>query len=1158
MAARPVELATIDDDPLWYKDAVIYEVPVRAFYDSNADGVGDFPGLTQKLDYIQSLGVTAIWLLPFYPSPLKDDGYDIADYFGVHPSYGTLRDFEAFLREAHRRGMRVITELVLNHTSDQHPWFQRSRRAKPGTVWRDFYVWSDTPDRYRDARVIFRDFEPSNWTWDPVARAYYWHRFFAHQPDLNYDNPQVHKMMTRVVDHWMRLGVDGMRLDAITYLYEREGTSCESLPETFAFIKHLRRHIDDHYRHRVLLGEANQWPEDAVAYFGEGDACHMVFHFPLMPRMFMAVHMEDRLPITDILTQTPPIPEGAQWALFLRNHDELTLEMVTDEERDYMYRVYAQDPQARIHLGIRRRMAPLLGNHRRKIELMNGLLFSLPGTPIVYYGDEIGMGDNIYLGDRNGVRTPMQWSADRNAGFSRANPQRLYLPVIIDPEYHYEAVNVEAQQNNPHSLLWWMRRLIALRKRHRAFSRGSLELLNPHNRKVLAFVRRFGDEQVLVVANLSRFAQYVELDLSGLRGLAPVELFGRTEFPPVGAGPYLLTLGPHSFYWFSMERPRVPEIRAGAPSPAGVGELPRIELQAPWERRLLEGRALGALEVALTGYLKVRRWFAGNHRRHIRSVTVLDAVALTDGGGGRGGRPPGAAGLLVLARADYSEGEPETYLVPLAVACGHEAAAALERFPHAVVARVALARDGDAQEGVLHDALWDPAFCRLLVEAMARRRRLRGAAGEIACWTAPAGRHLAAGELETFLTSVEPSVLQVEQSNTSVVFGDRLILKLYRRLGDGVNPELELLRFLEERSSFVNIPALLGGLEYRRNGAAPLTLALLQDFVPHAGQDGWTYTLEALQRFFEGLLTRQPLPSPPELPDRHLLELAGEPVAASVADAIGPYLEAARLVGQRTAELHLALASDPDDPAFAPEPFLPDHGRSFYHATRQLAGEVLQELRERLEELPEAARQGAEALLGQEAALLTRLREGAPERRMEAQRIRCHGDFRLEQLLFAGRDVVIIDFEGDPTRPMSARRLKRSPVVDVAGMLRSFERAAQVAWQAPLAMGVARPQDLAVLQRWGRWWATHVGAVFLGAYLRLTRGKGLVPEPVEAARRLLDAFLLERTLRELSRALDQRPEAVEVALEGLLQRLEPPAAAAGSPATPSGGAGGGA
>src|SRR5437773_7714019 len=554
---------------LWYKDGIIYQTHVKAFFDTNGDGVGDFQGLTRKLDYLQDLGVNILWLLPFYPSPLRDDGYDIANYTSVHPGYGTLTDFKAFLKEAHKRGLRVVTELVVNHTSDEHPWFQKSRRAKPGSPWRDYYVWSDTPEKYKDARIIFKDFETSNWAWDPVAHAYYWHRFYSHQPELNFDNPAVHEALFKALEFWVNLGVDAFRLDAIPYLYEREGTTCENLPETHVFLKKLRARLDALHPGKMLLAEANQWPEDSRPYFGDADECHMAFHFPVMPRMYMSLAQEDRFPIIDIMAQTPAIPENCQWAMFLRNHDELTLEMVTDEDRDYMWRTYAADRQARINLGIRRRLAPLMQNHRGRIHLMNGLLFSFPGTPIVYYGDEIGMGDNIYLGDRNGVRTPMQWSADRNAGFSRSNPQQLYLPAIIDPQYHYEQVNVDVQQSSPYSLLWWMKRLIATRRRFRAFGRGTMEFLYPENRKILAFVRRFEDETILIVANLSRLVQVFELDLSQFHGMVPVELSGGTHFPEITDRPYFLNLSPFAFYWFALEKQRV-EV------PPGAEEVPLI------------------------------------------------------------------------------------------------------------------------------------------------------------------------------------------------------------------------------------------------------------------------------------------------------------------------------------------------------------------------------------------------------------------------------------------------------------------------------------------------------------------------------------------------------------------------------------------------------
>jgi maltose alpha-D-glucosyltransferase/alpha-amylase len=663
----------LPDDPLWYKDAVFYELRVRSFYDSNGDGIGDFPGLTRKLDYLRDLGITTIWLLPFYPSPMRDDGYDISDYTGVHPDCGTLHDFRAFLRAAHERGLRVVTELVLNHTSDQHPWFQRARRSPPGSPYRDFYVWSDTPERYKEARVIFKDFELSNWTWDPVAKAYYWHRFYSHQPDLNYDHPALKRAAFRAVHFWFGLGVDGLRLDAVPYLFEREGTTCENLPETHAFLRELRRYIEANFSNRMLLAEANQWPEDAVTYLEGGKECHMAFHFPIMPRMFMAVRMEDRFPLTDIWAQTPPIEESCQWAIFLRNHDELTLEMVTEEERDFMYRAYARESRMRVNLGIRRRLAPLLGNNRRAMELMNGLLLSLPGTPVIYYGDEIGMGDNIYLGDRDGVRTPMQWSGDRNAGFSATDPQRLILPVIIDHEYHYQTVNVENQEHNLHSMLWWMRRVIALRKKFKAFGRGTVEFLSPENPHVLAFLRMYQDERILVVANLSRFVQYVELDLARFKGMVPVELFGRAEFPAITEKPYLLTLGPHLFDWFSIQTPR----NAPAVAEVASNEVMRLESSAGWEG-FMRGEGWEMLSKAMPDFLPRCRWFRSKTRT-IKAVRVADTMPLSEGSGGA---------HLVLANVEYVNAEPETYVIP--VALGGNGAAPNEEHPELTIAHLRL------------------------------------------------------------------------------------------------------------------------------------------------------------------------------------------------------------------------------------------------------------------------------------------------------------------------------------------------------------------------------------------------------------------------------------------------------------------------------------
>ncbi len=604
----------------WYKDGVIYQVHIKAFRDSNADGKGDIAGITEKLDYIKSLGISIIWLLPFYPSPLKDDGYDIADYLSINPDYGTIEDFRKLIKESHRRGIKIITELVLNHTSDLHTWFQKARKSKPGSPERDFYVWSDTPTKYSEARIIFSDFESSNWSWDSVANAYYWHRFYSHQPDLNFENPEVHKQLLRVVDYWFELGVDGLRLDAVPYLYEKEGTNCENLPETHQFLKKLNAYVQNKFENKILLAEANQWPEDAVAYFGNGDESQMAFHFPIMPRMYMALQMETRFPIIDIIEQTPHIPENCQWAMFLRNHDELTLEMVTDEERDYMYRYYAKDKTARINLGIRRRLAPLVENNRRKIELLNTLLFSFPGTPIIYYGDEIGMGDNYYLGDRHGVRTPMQWSADRNAGFSSANPQRLYLPVIIDPEYHYETVNIEVQNRNPSSLLWWMKKTISTRNRHKAFGRGTIEFLSPANSKVLAFIRKYENEKILVVANLSRFSQVVELDLSQYKGQTPIEIFSRNEFPPIGDLYYMLTLSAYDYYWFLItEKEKI--------NPQIEKKIPVIEFNKKWQE-IFEGKNIELLQYELISSLE--QMLVSLEKDKIQDILINDKIYLSE------------------------------------------------------------------------------------------------------------------------------------------------------------------------------------------------------------------------------------------------------------------------------------------------------------------------------------------------------------------------------------------------------------------------------------------------------------------------------------------------------------------------------------------------
>ncbi len=1104
-------------NPLWYKDAVIYQLHVKTFFDSDGDGIGDFPGLQQKLDYLQELGVTALWLLPFYPSPLRDDGYDIADLQDVHPSYGTLRDFKAFLKSAHSRGLRVITELVINHTSDQHPWFQRARRAKPGSPWRDFYVWSNTSQRYEDARIIFQDFETSNWTWDSVAGAYYWHRFYSHQPDLNFDNPRVHDAVFKALAFWLDMGVDGLRLDAVPYLYEREGTNCENLPETHAFLKSLRARVDQNYTDRMLLAEANQWPEDAVTYFGKGDECHMNFHFPLMPRLYMALQMESRHPVEDILEQTPQIPDICQWAIFLRNHDELTLEMVTDEERDYMYRVYARDPRMRLNLGIRRRLAPLMGNHRRRIELMKGLLLSLPGTPVVYYGDEIGMGDNIYLGDRNGVRTPMQWSPDRNAGFSRANPHQLYLPLIIDPEYHYEVVNVESQKNNRHSLLWWMRRLITLRSRIKAFSRGDLTFLHPANEKILAFIRHYQDEHILVVVNLSRFVQYTALDLSRYKDWVPVEVFGNLRFPVITGEPYMLSFGPHTFFWFYL-LPKEDKIDDTDEQKPTSLQLPLFQVQGHW-RELFEEGVSRPLARRMAGYLKAQRWF-GAKERHIKALTVREVLPIQDGA---------FFMALLLTVLEYDDGLVESYILAVAQVSRQEADTLLEKAPLSGILRVQSVETGE--EGVLLDGLALPGASQALLRLIEHRHGIKGRHGKLSGMTTPA--------LKSFLRQAQPdepiTLIGAEQSNTSVAFGDRMILKLFRRMQEGINPDLEIGRHLT-RKKFANLPAVLGALEYRPEGEEPSTVAILQVYVRNQG-DAWQHTLEHLSRFFASIL-ESPQTLPPEIPAGHLLKVADEEIPEAVTSRLGFYAASVQLLAQRTAQMHLHLSADNGDSGFAPERFSKLYQRSLYQSMRALTTRVWIQFANAIPRLPQALRPVAERIVVHQDRILALFRK-MMEAKLTGKRIRCHGDYHLGQVLFTGKDFVIIDFEGEPARPVSERKIKRSPLRDVAGMLRSFHYAAHTALMKESAKGILKDQELRHLEGWADYWYRWVAALFLKRYLAESAKGDYLPETGEQTRVLLDAFLMEKAVYELGYEMNNRPEWIRIPLQGIEQLLSP-------------------
>ena len=1077
----------------WYRKAVIYELHIRAFSDSDGDGIGDLNGLTAKLDYLQELGVTAIWLLPFYPSPNRDGGYDIADFRTINPVYGDLRGFRRFLRAAHDRGIHVITELVLNHTSDQHPWFQRARRAPAGSRWRDYYVWSDTPELYRDARIIFKDFETSNWTWDPIADAYFWHRFYSHQPDLNYESPDVIEEVFGIVDFWMDMGVDGVRLDAVPYLFERDGTNCENLPETHVFLKRLRAHIDQKYDNRLLLAEANQWPEDAAAYFGDGDECHMNFHFPLMPRLFMSLRQENRLPIIDILEQTPALPSGCEWATFLRNHDELTLEMVTDEERDYMYRSYGADPQMRLNLGIRRRLAPLLGNDRRKFELLYSLLFSLPGTPVVYYGDEIGMGDNVYLGDRDGVRTPMQWSPDRNAGFSTASTQRLYLPPIADGAFHYQTVNVENQRADNGSLLSWMRQIIAVRQRNPVLASNEITFPDPDNHRVLAYIRRApGEHPFLVVANLSQRAQSVDIDLRELEGSIPIEVFGRTPFAPITDKPYTLTLAPYGYFWFEVVAQDASRLTGEAWIP------PTVAME--WPESLLDGtpRVVSLVQ----RWMRHRRWYASKSRA-VSRVSLHDTASIP----GRNGQPI----YFCAMRVEFVDGDPETYDVPLTVVDAERTRAICAANPDAVVLFL---DDGRA----LIDALADEDSMLAIASALMIKRTT----GPLLSEPYP--------DLRNGLRAAEPAFarpLGAEQSNSSVIVNDRVLIKVMRRLHEGENPDLEVSRHLRS-VDFRAGARLLGALSWKANGDAA-TLATAYEFVPSDG-DGWTHALDSIDLFLQSSMVSDlahPPPSPPVFAGMDADQCA-------VFGTFGPEMT---LLGQRTAELHLALAEG-DDPAFRPEPFSVHYQRSIYQGLRTGLQSSLRALRAHRPRLDGATAALADVVLSGRDVLLGRA-AAVSEVPIEALRIRTHGDFHLGQVLFTGRDFVIIDFEGEPASSTSERRIKRPPLRDIAGMLRSFDYASQVALSQrrerglpPLA-GAALGDDESAA--WSRWWRDAASAAFVAGYLATPGIDRLLPRTERATDVLLGAFVLEKALYELRYELDNRPAWVHLPLSVLAE-----------------------
>jgi maltose alpha-D-glucosyltransferase/alpha-amylase len=1095
----------------WYKDAVIYEAHVRAFFDSNNDGIGDFPGLTSKLDYLQGLGVNALWLLPFYPSPLRDDGYDIADYENIHPSYGTIQDFERFMDEAHKRGIRVITELVVNHTSDQHPWFQAARRAPAGSPEREFYVWSDTKQRYQGVRIIFTDTETSNWSWDDTAHAYYWHRFFHHQPDLNFDNPHVLEAVLKTMNFWMDRGVDGLRLDAVPYLIEREGTICENLDETHDILKKIRRAMDARYDGRMLIAEANQWPADVRPYFGDGDECQMAFHFPLMPRMFMAIRQEDRHPITEIMRQTPDIPENSQWGLFLRNHDELTLEMVTDEERDYMYQAYAADPRMRINVGIRRRLAPLVENSRRRIELLHSLLFSFPGTPVIYYGDEIGMGDNIYLGDRNGVRTPMQWTGDRNAGFSRANPQRLFAPPIMDPVYGYQSINVEAQEQSAYSLLNWMKRMIALRKQFKVFGRGTLEFIPSTNRKILSYLRRHEEETILCVANLSRTVQPVELNLAQFKGMTPVEMLGPTEFPRIGELPYFLTLPGYNFYWFRLQQAPSPiATQRVTETAAPIDNLPAFFMGVAWDT-LLEGNVRTLIERESLGpFLQRQRWFAGKAR-------VLRAARFLDWGVVRKGPDPL---FLTIVEAEYEDGGRERYCLPLALVSGSAIDALLADMPQAVIARLTGAR-----KGIVIDAGTSRAAGQALIEAFDQEQTVRTKRG-----VARARRTPQYDEVRGTAAPLTPHRLGAEQSNTSLRFGDRLVVKLFRRLHAGPNPEVEIGEHFTARAQFTRAPRLAAYLEYEAAGETPVHLGVAQELL-RSQSDGWNHALAELGRFYEEVEHRGAPPADLAVTGR-LFETAAAATPPLMCELAGSYIDSATMLGRRTAEMHLALSMDTSSEAFAPAPFTRDDLAALGADALRQAKRAQALLETHLETLPAESRDTARGLVEQAIESLRAVHASDAGRPSEftATRIRVHGDYHLGQVLWSESDYFILDFEGEPERSLDERRHKESPLKDVAGMLRSYSYAAYAAL-------LKRPAGVERLDEWASLWQRWVSAAFLRGYVGVTGAITLLPQdPVQRAR-LLDLFMIDKALYELNYELNNRPDWVRIPLKGLSELL---------------------
>ncbi|MBU1109913.1 MAG: maltose alpha-D-glucosyltransferase [Candidatus Riflebacteria bacterium] len=1101
---KSAKATLIEEDPMWHKNAIIYEVPVKAFYDSNGDGIGDFPGLTQKLDYIQGLGVNTIWLLPFYPSPFRDDGYDISNYLDVHPSYGTLADFRNFLREAHHRNLRVIIELIVNHTSDTHPWFQEARRAPKGSSKRNYYVWNDDDNKFPDARIIFTDTETSNWSWDPVAKAYYWHRFFSHQPDLNFHNPQVIKKLISVMRFWLDLGVDGLRLDAIPYLCEREGTSCENLPETHDVIKLFRKEMDKRYKNRIFLAEANQWPEDAAEYFGEGDECQMAYHFPLMPRIFMSLALEDRFPIVEIMKQTPEIPDNCQWAIFLRNHDELTLEMVTSKERDYMYEAYANDPRARINVGIRRRLSPLMEYNRTKIELLNALLLSMPGSPVLYYGDEIGMGDNLFLGDRNGVRTPMQWTPDRNGGFSSSDPERLYLPPIMEAITGFQAVNVEAQSRTSSSLLNWMKRIISVRSHCRAFGEGNIEFIKPANRCILAYLRSHGDTNILCVANLSRSAQPVQIELARFKGHTPIEMLGKHAFPTISEEPYQLSLAGYGFYWFELS-PKAAGPAWQKPDTSTMPELSVIVFRSIGENKLLpdlqrllsDKRREKLLQEVTQQYCTRKRWFAGKGKEFTQIETELaEPVNL-----------PGCPNLLIhVFSAHFDDRTQQNYFFPYQLIWETRTDAG-KILPGWVFGKTRQQNE----VGYIVDAMGSDEFCRATVRCMKQNRKIKLPAATLHFY----GNDL----LDSFMDeNFEVRRPIIEQSHTSVFFAEQFIFKVYRNIQRGPSPELEMGKYLTG-ADFKNIARVAGSIELEHDDGSITVLGILQEYIDNQS-DCWNFTLNYLERFLETCL----IETPGTLP--------GETSEAEGAHEL--YLSKMQTLGQRIGKMHGILAANSEDSDFNPEVISVEDWQLLTGGIENTLITTLEQLSARIESFSQEMQPVLQKITAHPDQVVKKLRSLIPQE-AGLLKTRHHGDLHLGQILLAANDFVIIDFEGEPARPLSERIAKHCPLRDVAGVVRSFSYAAETARRK---VREEKPEALGIMTVYTREWEKAARSRFLLGYREATTNCPAVPADEELFGQILSLLCLEKALYEFSYELNNRPDWLEIPVCGLIDCLD--------------------